>query len=281
MSPWVGVSSPANNPSSVDLPEPDTPVIATRSRAARLKLISSSMRIAPCGPMTSLPTCRAHKTWPGVSSSALLLALFIIWLGPYRAAWAGAERSLLILGDSLSAGYGIALADAWPSLLGARLAQEGYPYHVVNASISGETTAGGARRIAALLAEHKPAIVVVALGANDGLRGFQPAEVRKNLQTIIAAVRRIDAVPVLLRVRIPPNYGPQYTASFEAVYVDFSARDGVLGGPFLLEGFATDSNAFQADGLHPLASMEPRIVKTLWPVIASAMDVAQQRKEKP
>ena len=191
------------------------------------------------------------------------------------------DKPLLVLGDSLSAGYGIALADAWPSLLEARLTHEGYPHRVVNASISGETTAGGARRIAALLAEHKPAIVVVALGANDGLRGLMPAEVRKNLQTIIAAVITAHAVPVLLQVRVPPNYGPQYTASFEAVYGEFFARDDVIAGPFLLEGFAADPSTFQADGLHPLAIMQPRIVTTLWPAVASAMDVAKHRKENP
>ncbi len=187
----------------------------------------------------------------------------------------------MVLGDSLSAGYGIALADAWPSLLNARLAQEGYPYRVVNASISGETSAGGARRIAALLADHKPRIVMIALGANDGLRGFKPAEVRKNLQTIVTAVLAAHAVPVLLQVRVPPNYGPQYAASFETVYGEFFARDDVIPGPFLLDGFAADPSTFQADGLHPLAAMQPRIVTTLWPAVASAMGVVKQRKENP
>jgi acyl-CoA thioesterase I len=190
-------------------------------------------------------------------------------------------KPLLVLGDSLSAGYGIALADAWPSLLDTRLAQAGYPHRVINASISGETTAGGARRIAGLLAEHQPALVVVALGANDGLRGLMPSEVKKNLQTIVTAVLAAHAVPVLLQVRVPPNYGPQYTASFEAVYGEFFARDEVIPGPFLLEGFAADPGAFQADGLHPLAIMQPRIVTTLWPAVASAMDVVKQRKENP
>lgn len=187
----------------------------------------------------------------------------------------------MVLGDSLSAGHGIALADAWPSLLNARLAEEGYPYRVVNASISGETTAGGARRIAVLLANHKPRIVMIALGANDGLRGFKPAEVRKNLQTIVTAVLTAHAVPVLLHVRVPPNYGPQYADSFEAVYGEFFARGDVVPGPFLLEGFAADPSTFQADGLHPLATMQPRIVTTLWPAVASAMGVVKQRKEKP
>lgn len=173
------------------------------------------------------------------------------------------------------------MEDAWPSLLARRLAQEGYPYRVVNASISGETTAGGARRLAALLTAHRPAIVVVALGANDGLRGLQPAEVRRNVETMIGAVLANDAVPVLLQVRVPPNYGPQYTAGFEAVYGEFFAREGVVPGPFLLDGFAADPSAFQADGLHPVAAMEPRILTTLWPAISSAMEAAKQRKKNP
>ena len=187
----------------------------------------------------------------------------------------------MILGDSLSAGYGIALEDAWPNLLGARLAHEGYPYRVVNASISGETTAGGARRIAKLITEHAPAIVVVALGANDGLRGITPAEVRRNLDTMLSAIDAAQAVPVLLQVRIPPNYGPQYTAAFEGVYGQFFERKGVLAGPFLLEGFATDTSAFQVDGLHPLATMEPKILTTLWPTIAIAIEAAKQRNKSP
>lgn len=201
--------------------------------------------------------------------------------GPGRAADSGAQPAILILGDSLSAGYGLDLADAWPSLLAARLNDEGYPYRVVNASISGETSAGGARRLPALLAEHAPAIVVVALGANDGLRGLPAAELRKNLSTMIDATVAAKAVPLLLQVRVPPNYGPQYTASFEAVFGEFFAHPEVVAGPFLLEGFAADPSAFQADGLHPVAAMEPRILTTLWPAISSAMDAAKQRKANP
>ncbi len=231
--------------------------------------------------MTSLPNCRARMTWPTARSALLWLVLFMVSLGPCRAAESGARQSILILGDSLSAGYGIALQDAWPSLLAARLTQEGYPYRVVNASISGETTAGGARRLAALLAEHHPAIVVVALGANDGLRGLQVAEVRKNLDTMLSAVLASDAVAVLLQVRVPPNYGPQYTASFEGVFGEFFGRDGVVAGPFLLEGFAADPSAFQADGLHPVAAMQARILTTVWPTLSGAMDAAKQREKNP
>ena len=205
----------------------------------------------------------------------------MVLLGPSHAADNGAQPSILILGDSLSAGYGIALQDAWPSLLAKRLVEEGYPYRVVNASISGETTSGGAHRLPALLTEHQPAVVVVALGANDGLRGLKAAEVRINLEAMISATLASNAVPLLLQVRVPPNYGPQYTASFEAVYGQLSAREGVVAGPFLLDGFAADSSAFQADGLHPVAAMEPRILITVWPALVSAMDAAKQRKKNP
>ena len=205
----------------------------------------------------------------------------MVLLGPCHAADKGAQPSILILGDSLSAGYGIALQDAWPSLLATRLVQEGYPHRVVNASISGETTAGGAHRLPALLTEHQPAVVVVALGANDGLRGLKAAEVRTNLEAMISATLASNAVPLLLQVRVPPNYGPQYTASFEAVYGELSAREGVAAGPFLLDGFAADASAFQADGLHPVAAMEPRILITVWPAIVNALDAARQRKMNP
>ena len=231
--------------------------------------------------MTSLLNCRARMTGPTAWSALLWLVLCMVSLGPCRAADSGAQQSILILGDSLSAGYGIALQDAWPSLLATRLVQEGYPYRVVNASISGETTAGGARRLAALLSAHHPTIVVVALGANDGLRGLKVAELRKNLDAMLGAVLASDAVPLLLQVRVPPNYGPQYTASFEGVYGELFARDGVVAGPFLLEGFAAEASAFQADGLHPVAAMQARILTTLWPTLSNAMDTAKQRETKP
>lgn len=152
---------------------------------------------------------------------------------------------------------------------------------MVNASISGETTAGGARRLAALLRAHHPAIVVVALGANDGLRGLKVAELRNNLDAMLGAVLASNAVPILLQVRVPPNYGPQYTASFEGVYSELFARDGVVAGPFLLEGFATEPGAFQADGLHPVAAMQARILTTLWPTLSTAMDAGKQRDNQP
>jgi acyl-CoA thioesterase-1 len=178
------------------------------------------------------------------------------------------------LGDSLSAGYGMALENSWPALLEPRLRAAGYPHPVVNASISGETTAGGARRIGDLLTQHRPAAVVIALGANDGLRGIAPDEIARNLRIMIQAARTSNAVVVVLQVRIPPNYGPVYSQRFEQVFVDAATPDEAVLGPFLLDSFATEPSAFQSDGLHPTAAVQPRIVDTVWEVIERALSTA-------
>ena len=183
----------------------------------------------------------------------------------------GAAPIILIVGDSLSAGYGIDARQAWPVLLGKRLGEQGYQHEVVNASISGETTAGGARRIAARLESHNPAIVVLALGANDGLRGIAPDEIKRNLSRLYAAVSDVDAVMLMLKVRVPPNYGPQYTSAFEAVFDDFAAAHDLIYGPFMLKQFAIKIDAFQSDGLHPTSAMQPVILNTLWPSLLDAI----------
>jgi acyl-CoA thioesterase-1 len=201
-----------------------------------------------------------------VSMLALLLS------GTGVGAEALGASPVLILGDSLSAGYGISQEASWPNLLRQRLLDEGYRHSVVNASISGETTSGGARRIAALLEQHQAAVVVLALGANDGLRGVDVAETRKNLSIIIGLAKAADATVVLLKVRIPPNYGPQYTAAFERIFDELGELQGVIYAPFMLEQFALDARAFQNDGLHPKADVQPRILDTLWPSIAQALD---------
>ena len=180
------------------------------------------------------------------------------------------------MGDSLSAGYGIDSAAAWPRLLAAKLSDEGYRQSVVNASISGETSSGGARRLPALLREHDPAVVVVALGSNDGLRGMDVAETRRKLGAMVAAARGAGARVVLVRMRIPPNYGPRYTAAFEGVYDDVAQAEDVILAPFMLERFATDWQAFQDDGLHPTAAAQVDILATLWPSIRAALDAAQE-----
>lgn len=201
----------------------------------------------------------------------LVVSMMVLFL-PVSTACAAVERpAILVFGDSLSAGYGISVSASWPHLLQQRLHDEGYRHSVINASISGETTAGGARRLPALMDTHKPEVVVVALGSNDGLRGISPAETRKNLLHMLASATRYDARVVLLKVRIPPNYGPRYSTAFEAVFDELGADTNVIYAPFMLRDFAADASAFQPDGLHPTAAAQARILDTLWPSLATAV----------
>ena len=194
------------------------------------------------------------------------LVCWIVLLGIAGAAHAAAPRTVLIVGDSLSAGYGIAAASAWPALLAARV--EGRGVRIVNASISGETTAGGLARLPKLLAEQHPAIVLVELGANDGLRGLPLAEIRSNLRALIESVRSAKALPVLLGIELPVNYGPQYRDGLRAIYRDLAGEFNVPLVPFLLEGVAQDEALLQGDGLHPTAEAQPKVLENVWRVLA-------------
>lgn len=173
--------------------------------------------------------------------------------------------SILVFGDSLSAGYGLARQESWPHLLAERLRRDHPHYTVVNASISGETTQGGLRRIDEALQRHRPAIVVLALGANDGLRGSSLTAMRANLKRMIEASRKSGAAVLLVGMRIPPNYGPDYTKKFAGTFSEIAKTTGIALVPFLLEGFADQPNYFQADQLHPTAAAQPKILDTLWP----------------
>lgn len=174
------------------------------------------------------------------------------------------KPAILVLGDSLSASFGIGADTGWVALLQRRLDQEGYRYQVVNASISGDTTAGGAARFPRALKMHEPQIVLVELGGNDGLRGLPLSEMRKNLATIIDAAKKNRAQVLLLGMRLPPNYGPSYTRRFEAIYTELARRHRVPLLPFLLEGVAQRSEMMQSDGLHPVAEAQPKILENVW-----------------
>ncbi|MGB0127369.1 MAG: arylesterase [Rhodocyclaceae bacterium] len=178
---------------------------------------------------------------------------------------ANAASTVLVFGDSLSAGYGLRTADAWPSLLAAQLDTARPGYRVVNASISGETTAGGRTRLPAALAQHRPEVVILALGANDGLRGLSLDAMRDNLQAMVAAARQARAKVLLVGMEIPPNYGPAFTAKFRTVFQDVAARNKTALLPFLLDGFADRRELFQADTIHPTAAAQPLILKNVWP----------------
>ncbi|WP_310450792.1 arylesterase [Sulfuritalea sp.] len=177
---------------------------------------------------------------------------------------AAAEKRILVYGDSLSAGFGIAVAQSWPALLGQRLSANGSGLTVTNASISGETTAGGRARLAAVLTQFKPRIVILALGANDGLRGLPVAAMKDNLAAMLKLAKQHGARVLLVGMHLPPNYGPQYTAEFDAAFRDLARREKVALLPFLLEPIALDREAYQADGLHPTAAAQAKILDHVW-----------------
>lgn len=191
----------------------------------------------------------------------ILLLLTVICLSAGARA---AAPTILVFGDSLSAGYGIARQDAWPSLLETRLKDSGYPHAVLNASISGETTAGGRSRLPAALQQHKPGIVVIELGANDGLRGLPLAAMQDNLVNMIKASQQAGAKVVLVGMRLPPNYGRDYTEKFAATFGSLAKQHKTALVPFLFENFATRADAFQADRMHPTAASQPLMLDTVW-----------------
>ena len=195
--------------------------------------------------------------------TALLLALALL----AGAVQASEPRTVLVLGDSLSAAYGLAPEQGWVALTAEKLKARHPGWRMANASVSGETTAGGASRIAGELARHKPAVVVVELGANDGLRGLPLEHTRANLEKIILASQQAGARVLLVGMRLPPNFGPQYTQGFERNFVELAQAHGAALLPFLLEPIATDREAFQADNLHPVAEAQPRLRDHVWPAL--------------
>jgi len=185
-----------------------------------------------------------------------------------------AEGVVVVLGDSLSAGLGVAVDEAFPARLQARLRADGYDYRVVNAGVSGDTTAGGLRRVDWVL-RAKPDVVVVALGANDGLRGLSPQAMRANLEAIVGRLQAAGARVLLAGMRLPPNYGADYTKEFEAVFPEVARRAKVPLMPFLLDGVAADPRLNQPDGIHPTAAGQQLIADRLWPHLRSLLRPAK------
>ena len=175
--------------------------------------------------------------------------------------------TVLIVGDSISAAFGLDTRVGWVSLLEQRMKQEGFTDKVVNASISGDTSAGGQARLPALLAEHKPELVILELGGNDGLRGQQPASLQQNLAAMIDKSREAGAKVLLLGMQIPPNYGPRYTNAFKAVYSNLAEEKKVPLVPFFLEGVGGIPELMQADGLHPAAGAQGKLLENVWPTL--------------
>ena len=177
---------------------------------------------------------------------------------------AAPPRPILVYGDSLSAAYGIPQARGWVALLEERLGRERPDYIVVNASISGETSAGGLTRISKVLQQHTPQIVIIELGANDGLRGLPVGEMERNLGTIIERSRKAGARVLLVGMKLPPNYGPDYTRAFESAYAELARRHATSLVPFLLEDFSEKPDLFQPDRIHPAEAAQPLMLERVW-----------------
>lgn len=175
--------------------------------------------------------------------------------------------TLLVLGDSISAAFGLDTRQGWVSLLEQRLAAEGFDYQVVNASVSGDTSAGGLARLPTLLAEHRPDLLIVELGGNDGLRGQPPAQLQQNLAAMVQQAHKAGTRVLILGMKLPPNYGLRYTTAFADVFPQVAKEQDVALVPFLLEGAAGLPLMTQADGIHPTAAAQPRLLDNVWPVL--------------
>lgn len=186
-------------------------------------------------------------------------------------------QNILLIGDSISAAFGLEIEQGWVSLLQKRLEEQNYPHRVVNASVSGETTAGGLARLPVLLEQVQPELVIIELGGNDGLRGLPAANMQQNLSAMVEQSRASGADVILLGMRIPPNYGPRYNDAFEQVFVDLSQNLDVPLVSFLLEGVGTVPELMLDDGIHPGAAAQPLLLDNAWPVIRQWLDGIDSR----
>lgn len=195
---------------------------------------------------------------------SFLRLLFALLAAIPASAFAAAAPMVLVLGDSISAGYGLPAETGWTTLLQQRLVAEHYPHRVVNASISGDTTAGGRARLDALLTKHRPAVTVIELGGNDGLRGGSLDALQANLAAMTAAAQKSGSRVLIVGLRLPPNYGPSYVRRFETIYADVARERKAALVPFLFEGFAEDNAMFQPDRIHPVSAAQARLLDNVW-----------------
>jgi acyl-CoA thioesterase-1 len=205
--------------------------------------------------------------------------IYVLVIGSLLTSVAAAEDPppvILVLGDSLSAGFGVDLPDTWPALLQRRLVAEGYGYKVVNASISGDTSGNGLRRLPRALKIHQPEIVLIELGGNDGLRGISTEIMQSNLAQMIIKSREAGAETILAGILIPPNYGDDYTAEFTAVYPALAEQHSTALIPFFMEGVALDGGMMQADGIHPNTRAQPILMETVWATLKPLLKDGEQ-----
>ena len=182
------------------------------------------------------------------------------------------EHKILVLGDSISAAYGMSLEQGWVALLAEQLQEQHPQYAVINASISGDTTAGGLRRLPSLLEQHTPRVVIIELGANDGLRGYPLGTLQGNLTNLVEMSRQAGASVILLPMEIPPNYGTRYTSGFRQSYVQVAQQTDSVLTPFVLDGVATNPTLMQADGIHPTVEAQPRLLDNVLPAVLDLLE---------
>lgn len=212
-------------------------------------------------------------------AAALLLSITVATAAPPGTV-TGGTHTILVLGDSLSAGYGIRTEEGWVALLQVRLKTQGYGYRLVNASVSGETTSGGLARLPRALELHRPAIVLIELGANDGLRGLPLETTERNLARMAELSRQARALVVLIGMRLPPNYGPRYTQEFHALFGAIARRHNLALVPFLLQDVALHDELMQADGLHPNAKAQPAMLDAVWPALRPLLEMGRRTGTK-
>lgn len=210
-----------------------------------------------------MTTSSSHRLLLLKATIAIAMLLFL----NQKAVWATDAQDkaiILVMGDSISAGYGIQREEGWVNLLSVELARTEQPYSVVNASISGETTSGGLARLPQALESHNPAVVVIELGGNDGLRGYPTNTIRHNLQTMVELAVDQGRDVILVGMQIPPNYGQRYTQAFFTLYTDIAEETGATLIPFFLERVALQPDLMQGDGIHPTAEAQSLLLETLW-----------------
>ena len=200
----------------------------------------------------------------------IIISLVILFLSINKAF--ADVPNIVVFGDSLSAGYGIEIKESWSSLLQSRLKEQGYKHEVINASISGETTEGGATRIDSVLKKFSPVLVILELGGNDGLRGFPPERIKKNLEKIIIKTKSSGAEIVLLGIRIPTNYGSRYSTEFENVFRDISQQFKINWIEFFMRDIAFNDDLLQEDRIHPNADAQPILLNNAWPIIKDRLE---------
>jgi acyl-CoA thioesterase I len=204
-------------------------------------------------------------------ASAALLLVGLVTNGFVHAQASPSKPVILIVGDSLSAGYGVNVDSTWVALLKRRLAEQGYGHRVVNASVSGETTGGARARFPRALEVHRPSVVVLELGGNDALRGLPLQQIRSNLEYLIERSKAVGAQVVLVGMRIPPNYGATYANGFHALYGELAKKYDVAHVDFFLDGVALDDTLMQADGIHPSAAAQDELLENVWPALRSTL----------